>query len=251
MQFSFLQDTPYLYKIKTAFSREPLPAIRVGGIEKKENNMENQKIKIIEAKEFADKVKPLSSEQRKEINDIFANKHIQNAKCGYDMIGQESRFQGCDWQVYEGDLIIENDFLCNVPLVITGNLIVKGNYIDDAVGGVIVYGNIEVEKNIISEYPMLVVGNTSATGLIYLHYNDYSCEFLGDIQCDILFIPERDYEVFGEVKAQSFCYDDVGDETYMRTKLKEEAFEIDDEDKFLDPVALTELIYNGRSIYKK
>lgn len=213
---------------------------------------------VIQAQDFADQVKPLSAKQRQDINELFANQYTQDPRYGYDFMGEEGRFQHCDWQVYEGDLIVESHFLCDMPLVITGNLIVKGNYIDDAVGGVVVCGNIEVEKNILSEYPMLVVGNTTAKGLICLHYNDYGCEFLGDIECDILYIDDRAVEISGKIKAQSYCgeycedYEEDDDYmSYMQTKLKEELFEEEGDDVYFDIEALTELLAENENIYKK
>lgn len=204
---------------------------------------------FIQAQDFVDQVKPLSAKQRQETNNLFVKKYTQDPSYGYDFMGEEGRFQYCDWQVYEGDLIVESHFRCNMPLVITGNLIVKGNYIDDAVGGVIVYGNMEVEKNILSEYPILVVGNTKAKGLICLHYNDYGCEFLGDIECDILYTGGRAVEIVGNIKAQSHCDED--DINCLQTKLKEEIFEEDDGDFFLDIAALTKLLVDDDNIYKE
>lgn len=205
---------------------------------------------MTQAQDLADQVNPLSAKQRQEVNELFVNQYTQDPRYGYDCIGEASRFQDRDWQVYEGDLIVESSLLCNMPLVITGNLIVKGNYIDSD-GGVIVYGNIEVEKNILCESPMLVVGNTTAKGLICLHYNDYGCEFLGDIQCDILYLSDRPREIVGEINAQSHYEDYKGDMSYMQEKLKEEIFEEDDEDIFLDIDALKELLVDDDSIYKE
>lgn len=237
---------------------------------------------VTQAQDFAEQVKPLSAKQRQEINDVFVNQYTQDPRYGYDFMGEEGRFQHCDWQVYEGDLIVESHFRCDMPLVITGNLIVKGNYLDDAVGGVVVCGNIEVEKNILSEYPILVVGNTTAKGLICLHYNDYGCEFLGDVECDILYIEDRDVEISGKIKTQAYygeyredreeyenqknydydedCEDYEDDEdceedddymSYMQTKLKEELFEEEGDDVYFDIEALTELLADNENIYKE
>ncbi len=213
---------------------------------------------FIHAQDLADKIQPLSAEQRLKVNALFVKKYSQNPNYGYDCIGEESRFAYGDWHIYDGDLLIEDNFFSNVPLVITGNLTVKGNYLDGAVGGVIVCGDMQVEGNVLSEYPLLVIGNMTAKGLICLHYNDYGCEFLGDIECDILHISDRAREIAGEINAQLYCESDDEDidenMAYLQQCLKEDVFEEEDDDYekyvWIDTGILERLLLNGESIYK-
>ncbi len=223
-----------------------------------------EKLKLIKAKDFEKQTQELSDEKKQEITSLIDKAFIKSTGNGVSKTGiEEDIYQYEEWNIYEGDLVIEGNFHSDLPLIITGNLIVKGSYTDGAsYGGIMVLGDFKVGEHIISEYPMFVAGNTTAQGLICLHYNDYRCTFLGDIICDILFVNDRPFEMWGNelIDAKLYYYRNVetkGNRRYIQ-KLKDEFLdELDEEewddeyvDIYLDICKVEEFILEGKSIYK-
>ncbi len=223
-----------------------------------------EKLKTFKATDFEDKAPQLSDEKKQEISLLIDKAFRKATGNGVSKDGiEEDIYQYEEWNIYEGDLVIEGNFHSDLPLIITGNFTVKGSYTDGAsYGGVMVLGDFSVKEHIISEYSMFVAGNTSASGLICLHYNDYRCTFLGDIVCDILFVHDRAFEMWGDENIEAKLYYNredktKGDRRYIQ-KLKDEFLdELDDEEWddeyveiYLDICKLEKFILEGKSIYK-
>ncbi len=175
---------------------------------------------------------------------------------------EEFCWLGYQWHVHIGDLDIESTFILETNLIVTGNLTIKGDYIDGcSESSLIVLGDM-IADNIISEDPIYVKGNVIASGLILCYYNDYVGEFYGTVTAQLFCIDDRDFRfssnVVGNFKAGAMCPLGNGDEL---NKKDVEPFideilnieECDDGDIFVSFSGdlIKKYLKQGKSIYKQ
>jgi hypothetical protein len=163
--------------------------------------------------EFSDHLKRLDAAQQSEIdknNQIIETARRQRElkiinhpvfgeyierlpKCLYG-IYHEIEYGDHEWQVHEGDLIINGDWQPdNIALIITGNLYLSGLYDGYSKGFsfIVVLGDMTA-ANLVCWYGLSVAGNLKVNGMINIEHYCFPFEVAGDLQARHLSIHHSD-----------------------------------------------------------
>lgn len=184
--------------------------------------------------------------------------HIQDALSTTDSSSYAHRYylKQYQFEVYEGDLWVDEDLEMEAQaLLVTGNLTITGNYIDNSSGALIVLGDMRCH-HMIADGGLYVQKNLICGGLCYQHYNDWSFEVKGDFYAR-LYIPDdkacslnkvrsdyqyEDMSYDGNTKLNYFsCFDLIGFRKRMGREIDPENND-DDHDDYLDLCGSTECL---------
>lgn len=96
------------------------------------------------------------------------------------------------WKIHKGDLAINGSFDNTDPLVVDGNLTVKGSYDDyrSGMGHLVVLGDFHVE-NVLSNDDLYVQGRLAATGVVFTYYNDFHFTVGGGVDGKGLIVDDK------------------------------------------------------------
>ncbi|MEJ2608795.1 MAG: hypothetical protein P8179_01635, partial [Candidatus Thiodiazotropha sp.] len=96
------------------------------------------------------------------------------------------------WYWHEGDLWLNEDVATDIPLIVTGDLIISGICVDYG-GPLLVLGTMRCE-HMVSEWSICVWRDLICGGLCYQYYNDHVLEVHGALSARVFISDEKHVE---------------------------------------------------------